>query len=165
MALKFQPNKNERIFAIGYSNICSSCSKRWKPCSVSCQMSVLIHTNLSNVTVAVMPIHFGKKNKHHPFLRAPNFRRSFPSFFSPRFFPTNLGSCMPEALLKRCQAAWRPKESRSPQRKRKNADFFPRIFFGPKKMVGLRNVLVETQEKMDFFGSGSFVFWQTYWKC
>ena len=25
-------------------------------------------------------------------------------------------------------------------------------------MVGLRNVLVETQKKMDFFGSGSFVF-------
>lgn len=165
MALKFQPNKNERIFAIGYSNICSSCSKRWKPCSVSCQMSVLIHTNLSNVTVAIMPITFWKKKRTSSISQSPKFSQVDFLLLFASFFPTNLGSCMPEALLKRCQAAWRPKESRSPQRKRKNADFFPRIFFGPKKMVGLRNVLVETQEKMDFFGSGSFVFWQTYWKC
>lgn len=137
MALKFQPNKNERIFAIGYSNICSSCSKRWKPCSVSCQMSVLIHTNLSNVTVAIMPIHFGKKNEHHPFLRAPNFRRSTSSFFSPRFFPQILAP----ACQKHSSSAAKPHG------------------------VQRRAVHLNENGKMQIFSHGFFLGQKKWWGC
>ena len=62
--------------------------------SVSCQMSVLIHTNLSIATVAnhAHPFYEKKTCNIIHFSEPPNFRRSFPppSFSPLRFFPTNL---------------------------------------------------------------------------
>ena len=111
---------------------------------------------------------FWKKKKTSSISQSPKFSQvDFLLLFAP-FFPTNLGSCMPEALLKRCQAAWRPKESRSPQptEDSRMQSFFPRSFLRdkiwtnqknwPEKNGGVAKCLGRNSEEDGFFQFGKF---------